>query len=310
MRRVSEFSERELIEVIAGLLGEYYSKIPFGYLDDAGALRIMDKWFFLKIDGTSFKTSKYPWMGFDDLAYRVALGAAVDVIAKGGVPVALTASVGLRKDMGLGDVEEIARGLRDSCQALKALFLGGDLNVSEDGWLDVAVLGVSINPVSNKGLKPGHRVYATKCLGVSSLPALTYYEKILGEDRVKKFLNVLRRPDPPLRFLNDVGRVRASTDISDGLESLRNVLRVNGVAMRLRAEGVCKEVLEISGQYSIELKKILRYMGEEYSIAVFTEQEMPEDYVLIGEVVEGSPGIIYLEEQELSGGWDNLKGWL
>lgn len=307
---ISKFSERELIEVITDLLSEYYTRIPFGYLDDAGALRISGKWFLLKIDGTSFKTSRYPWMGFDDLAYRVALGAAVDVIAKGGTPIALTASVGLQKDMTLEDVKEVARGLRDSCQALGTLFLGGDLNTSEDGWLDVAVLGISEKPISNKGLKPGYKVYSTKCLGISSIPALTHYEKVLDDRVLEKFLKTLRRPDPPLKFLKNLSEVRASTDISDGLESLRSILRMNNVAMKLREESVCKEILNVSEQYSINLEKILRYMGEEYSIVAFTDLEMPKDYVLIGEVVEGPPGHVYLEERELHGGWDNLRGWL
>ncbi|MEO3993164.1 MAG: AIR synthase related protein [Desulfurococcaceae archaeon TW002] len=307
---VSEFSERDLIDVISDILGEYYTRIPFGYLDDAGALRILGKWFFLKIDGTSFRMSRYPWMGFDDVAYRVALGAAIDVIAKGGTPVALTASIGLQREMSLEDVKEVARGLRDSCQALKALFLGGDLNVSEDGWLDVAVLGVSRTPISNKGLKPGYKVYSTRCLGISSIPALTHYEKILGEEILKKFLKTLKRPDPPLKFLKVLNEVKASTDVSDGLESLRRVLRMNDVAMKLYRESVCEEVLEISEQYSIDLKMILRYMGEEYSIVIFTDKEMPDDYVLVGEVVEGPSGLIYLGEQELHGGWDNLRGWL
>lgn len=307
---ISKFSERELIEVMADLLGEYYAKIPFGYLDDAGALRTLGRWFFLKIDGTSFKASRYPWMGFDDLAYRVALGAAIDVIAKGGTPVGIAASIGLQKDMSLEDVKGIARGLRDSCQVLGTLFLGGDLNTSEDGWLDVAVLGISRTPVSNKGLKPGHKIYSTRCLGISSIPALTHYEKVLGEDVLEKFLKTLKRPDPPLKFLKVLDKVIASTDISDGLESLRNVLRTNGVAMKLREEGVCKEVLDISEQYSVSLERVLRYMGEEYSIAIFTDLEMPEDYALIGEVIEGPSGLIYLEERELRGGWDNLRGWL
>ncbi|MFN3268465.1 MAG: thiamine-phosphate kinase [Zestosphaera sp.] len=307
---VSGFSERELIEFIVDILGEYYAGIPFGYLDDAGALRVPGEWFFLKIDGTSFRTSKYPWMGFDDLAYRVALGAAIDVIAKGGTPVALTASIGLQKEMSLEDVKDVARGLRDSCQALKVLFLGGDLNISEDGWLDVAVLGVSRTPISNKGLKPGYKVYSTKCLGISSIPALTYYEKVLDEGILKKFLKNLKRPEPPLKFLKVLNEVRASTDISDGLESLRRVLKMNNVAMKLLRESVCEEVVEISKQYSIDLRMFLHYMGEEYSIVIFTDTEIPEDYVLMGEVVEGDPGIIYLEKQELRGGWDNLKGWL
>jgi len=308
--RVSEFSERKLINFITDLLSEYYSKIPFGYLDDAGALRFLDKWFFLKIDGTSFKASKYRWMGFDDLAYRVALGAATDVIAKGGTPVALAASIGLQKDMSLEDVKEVALGLRDSCQALGTLFLGGDLNTSEDGWLDVAVLGISETPVSNKGLKPGHKVYLTKCLGISSIPALTHYESVLNESVLEKFIKTLKRPEPPLKFLRVLDRVRASTDISDGLESLRSILRINNVAMKLYKESVCEEVLDISRQYSVDLVKILRYVGEEYSIAIFTDSEMPSDYVLIGEVIEGPSGLIYLEGQELRGGWDNFRGWL
>ena len=308
--RVSEFSERELISVITDLLGEYYSRIPFGYLDDAGALKILGKWFFLKIDGTSIKTSKYDWMGFDDLAYRVALGAAIDVVAKGGIPVALTASIGLQKDMSLEDVKKIALGLRDSCQALKVVFLGGDLNSSEEGWLDIAVLGISRTPISNKWVKPGYKVYSTKCLGVSSIPALVHYEKVLDEKILEKFLKTLKRPEPPLKFLEVLDKARASTDISDGLESLRNVLRINEVAMKLRKESVCEEVRDLSKQYSIDLKKVLRYMGEEYSIAIFTDSEMPDDYILVGEVIEGPPGTVYLEDQELRGGWDNLKGWL
>ncbi|MCD6323987.1 MAG: hypothetical protein J7L55_02620 [Desulfurococcales archaeon] len=291
---------------LRGLINNY-SGVDKGFMDDASAFKVGNKYVFFKIDGTSFRSSMYPWMTPSDLIYRVASGSVTDIIAKGGEPYGIAVSVGIPRDDNVGDVvRELGDGIADFLGRYGFRYMGGDMNSCEgDGWIDVAAVGLGERFIGNSPLRPGDSIYLTGCLGYSSIPALIHYSG-LSEEFLTRVVDKVRRPALPLHFLK-VGYVKASTDISDGLESLRRVLRINGVGLRLHDElPFCSEVADIMEEAELSPEEILYFLGEEFIVA-YTG---PGGAVLLGEIIDTHPGQIIYKGKVLSGGWDNFIGYI
>ena len=307
---MSELNEDEAIGVFLKEIIPYYKNIRNGFLDDSSAISLGDNLVFFKIDGTSLKSSLYPWMGLDDLAFRVCAGAVTDVIAKGGRPISIAVSVGLPKSSNKQDIGLLGKGVADFLRGYSLSYAGGDMNsvANDDGWLDVAVVGYGSKFIPNGPLKVGEEIYVNGCLGLSSLPALIHYRgheiSYLSPDIIAK----LRRPEVPFGFLELVPEVNSSTDISDGLRSLRRVLKLSNVALRLVDElPLCEEVMRFMEETGLCIEEILQFLGEEYLIAYSGSSDSG---FLLGEIVSGRPGSIIYEGKEIIGGWDNFKGFI
>ncbi len=308
---MSRFTEDDAIKALLKELVNAYKRIPFGFMDDAAAITLGNKWILIKVDGTSIQGSRYPWMSLGDLAYRVIAGAVTDVIAKGGYPVAVATSLGIPPDMDLKDLKEMGRGIRDFLEEHKIPYAGGDINSSDkSGWIDAVVIGLADNVISNRPFEAGDKVCVTGCLGLSSIPAIIHYTG-RGKEYLPKVARKISRPKIPAEFLRIACSAKASTDVSDGLESLRKVLRLNGVGLKLYKQvPICPEVREFMEMFGVSLKEILAFMGEEYVIVFVPKDECPAQCHVIGEVIEEPAGEVVLEGRALEGGWDNFRGFL
>ncbi len=306
--------EDSAIKALVSAAGAMYSAGELPLFDDAAAVKVGDSVLIIKIDGTSERYSRYGWMGLDDLVYRVLAAAATDVIAKGGRPEYVTVSVGIPPTYGLDSVRRIGEGIRDFLNACGATLLGGDTNASTEDlgvWVDAAVIGraVELKPIT--GVVEGDTLCVTGCLGLSALPALTHYagldESVLDE----KLKSALRRPRIPLNFLDMLGVVKASTDISDGLRSIRRMLELNGLSLELSEDlPLCPEVAEVMVDHGISAEEVLRYMGEEFIIAYVPREGVGRERNVVGRFVRGAPGVISFRGREVAGGWDNFRGYI
>lgn len=308
---MTRFTEDDAIRTLLKELVNVYKRIPFGFMDDAAAIMLGDKWILIKVDGTSIKGSQYSWMSLGDLAYRVIAGAVTDVIAKGSKPVAIAVSLGIPPDMGLGDIKELGSGIRDFLEEYEIPYAGGDINSSDgSGWVDAVVIGLADNVVPNRPFKAGDKVYVTGCVGLSSIPAIIHYTG-KGEEYLPRVIRKISRPRLPADFLEIAGSAKASTDVSDGLESIRKVLRLNGVGLKLYTEvPICPEVKEFMEEFDVPLEEILAFMGEEYVVVFVPKDGCPAQGRVLGEVIKEPVGEVVLEGKTLKGGWDNFRGFL
>ncbi len=308
--RLRELGEYALIEALTKTLKDVYPENPLPPGDDAAAVRIGNYWAVLKIDGTDSHSSRYPWLTLGDLAYRVALGTVTDVISKGAKPIALTLSLGIPKDYEEEVVYEIIDGVKELVKSINAYYLGGDINssINDYVWLDVAGMGLAKKLIPNNTFMDGDTVYITGCIGLSSIEALTYYRK-LDVGVVKEYLEVRRRPKPPIDFLKLASKVKASTDISDGLYSITKVIRRLGLDLILNEDlPICDEVFEFMRRFGIDLNDVLRYLGEEYTI-VFSFEGKLSGYPVLGTLRKGK-GRVFYGGKQLVGGWDNFRGFI
>ncbi len=310
--KLANAGEDEAISTLIESLGNSFDGGLLDKLDDAAAL-CLEGITVIKVDGTSERASKYPWMGLDDLTYRVLAGSASDIVAKGGRPLYALISLGVPKERTLEDVRLIGTGIREFAQRYGVKVLGGDFNASEDPlgvWIDVTMLGEARKPIRMRGAQAGDKVYVTSCLGRSAIPALMHYLSIKGDmsSSVKEWL---RRPEVPLSFLRYVDEVKAATDMSDGLRSVRRFLESNSLSLMLSEElPICREVLEFMGEAGISVEDVLRFMGEEYTVIYVCNQgEGCGDGFLLGHLTGKGVGKVLLRGKEVFGGWDNFRGF-
>ncbi|MCD6084812.1 MAG: hypothetical protein J7J20_04650, partial [Desulfurococcales archaeon] len=237
-------------KVVRKILEEFVDSVHGSSLskyDDAIAYPVGDVWVLVNIDGTSAKASKYPWQSWDSFGYRVACSATADIIAKGGKPVLIAASLGVPKSWEADLLMNLIRGIKNLSKSINALYCGGDLNSSgsNEAWIDVAVIGVAHKVVPNTPLKVGDKAYVSKCLGISAIPYIVYSKKLdyrVWEDVLSKAMY----PHPPIEFLDVIKKytVTASTDISDGMGSILRVLNLNNVGLKVKELPLCDEVIE------------------------------------------------------------------
>ena len=311
--RAGDVGEYFIVKKLLGVYRDSYPKSPLGLGDDAAATAFNGRWLLLKIDGTSGSRSRYPWLSWADLGYRVALSAAVDLIAKGATVLGLAVSLGAPKDFPVRGAVEIVKGVTDLARALNSYVFGGDTNSSTtDVWVDVAAVGVADRVVPATGFKAGDVVRVTSCLGMSAIPAITYYMGLKVDEGLEAILRGegVRRPKPPLNFYGISHRATASTDISDGLTSLTRFLRELGLDLLIDGSSIplCPEVREFMDTYRVDVKTVLRFLGEEY-VVVFTCSEDVERFPKLGRLVEGG-GRVFIDGKEVRGGWDNFLGYL
>lgn len=310
--RLADLGEIKVLGHVLKIVDDHLSRRRqrvFGIGDDAQAIYLDGQWLFLKVDGTTASSSMYPWLTYGDFGYRVALSAVTDLIAKNSRPLMLASSITLSSDFHLNAVLDIVSGVKDLAEVAGSIYVGGDINKLDydDVVLDVASIGISTNPKASTPFRGDLSVYSVRCLGLSSIPAALYYLK-KDLDAWNDVLRVIARPEPPLKFLTYSDLAGASTDISDGLSSIRRVLEKSGSDLVLTQEALCPEVLEFSVEEGVELSSLLGFMGEEYTVlSTASSSDLPA--LKVGYTVKGT-GRVYLDGRELRGGWDNFLGYV
>ncbi len=298
MPRLSEVGEAGALKLIENLTKRYYGgALP--YWDDAAAVKVGDRWLIISIDGTHSEYSLWPWMSLEDLGYRVIIGAATDVIAKGGQPFAVAVSLGAPASATTEDLKELMKGVTMALEALGAELLSGDTNRSPRGWwLDAASLGWAEKLIP-ADFHPG-KLCATSCLGYSALNEAVAEGCEIPEDLLVKAV----KPEPPLNFLKVVEGAVAATDISDGITSLLKQLVRRGLSARLYEGVICEEVLTALEGCGKDAAWALNHLGEEYVIVYQGGKCVKET----GEVSESGMARVIIGEKEVVYGWDNFLG--
>ena len=138
------------------------------------------------------------------LVGRKALAISIsDIAACGGIPNYALVSLGLPKNMRVGQVDLLAKGLFDLAKEFKLNIVGGDISASDKLIVDVSMLGkVEKNKLClRSGAKTGDIIMTTGSFGGS----------IKGKHL--KFTPRLKEA----RFLVDNFRINSMIDVSDGL---------------------------------------------------------------------------------------------
>lgn len=327
-RKLGEIGEkRAIIEVVS----KYISKPGFSeYLffpeDTRDIVPIAPRLLF-SIDGYSINSVKLPWRTLSDVGWCAVVGAISDHVCKGGLPRDIVVSIGLTRDYTIGDLDDLMNGIYDAVKKYNLRLVGGDLNSTNDPWIDIAVL--SYTPVKKPPRrccgKPGDLVIVTGIYGAMGYVSIHGLEE---SNRVKWVVENTRRPivylETAIVIASNYRFINATMDTSDGLGY--TLLEIS----QLSNSGI---VLEKYPKYYSELEKICssedcfwKYIlsgGEEYgTVIVVSEKHLDKviDYLnklhipfeIIGRFVDKKPHLYYKELvlDNLFIKWDQFRGWI
>lgn len=296
-----EVGEEAVLEKIRGEAGIEDNDVSY-VRGGGGALLIM------KIDGGAFSRIRMEFMTPYDVGWRTTVGALSDVFVKLGRPMAITASITLRRDAEEADAIQLMRGVRDAGSRYGAPLVGGDLNEGEEEVIDVAVIGTAAREVGRRP-RPGDALVTLPLFGYNGL-AFKLWREAAENPAVARGVEALRRPELPLEVYGDASLTNcldASMDSSDGLG---RVLHVMGRDARIVVTSLPapRDVVEAAEELGVPVEEAVFNGGEEY-LPVFAVRRDCVSHlrglgmVEFAEVEEGS-GVYYGGEPLKYRGWE------
>jgi len=291
--------------------------------DDAAVLAVPDGRVVITTDtmvqGPDFRRA---WSSPFQLGWKAAVTNLSDVAAMGARPTALLVALIAPADTPVTDLEELADGFREACNALApgCGVVGGDLSVADSLTLAITAFG-SLDgrpPVLRSGARPGDVVAVSGALGLAGAGIRLLFERGVDAEgepssgaaaalrpEFDAVLDAQLAPRSPIgdgALAADAGAT-AMLDVSDGLVlDARRIARASGVRIDFRAADLDTDV--------VALERVL-HGGEDHALlATFPAGvRLPGGFRAIGSVVDGDGVTLDGEVLDKRGGWDPYADW-
>ncbi|ACS32938.1 thiamine-phosphate kinase [Thermococcus gammatolerans] len=310
--------ESEIIELFIRHL-KRQGDLPLG--DDAGALRLGDRWLVATNDMLVRKTDVPDIMTPEQVGFKAVTMNVSDMASMGAEPLGFLFSLGIPGDLDSDYLEGIARGIGEALDFYGLPVLSADTNEADDLIIDGAALGITERLLTRSGAKPGELVCVTGDLGRALAGYLVWKNGLEVSDAVRKPLyEKFLEPRARVREGSELSKVASSAiDISDGLaKELYLLAEMSQVGIEVRPESLPlgKGVEEVAELLGLDPFEIALASGEEFELVFTVAPEFVEslnfDFSVIGRVTRGKG--IYLVDD--SGkrvmpklGWEHLTGF-
>lgn len=271
-----------------------------GLSDDCGIIPFRDTNLVFTTDMLHKKTDFPPGITFYTIGWRSAAVSLSDLAAMGSRPLALTVAYGA-PDLDWKNIEPILDGVVDCCRQVKCQYCGGDLDRHDEMTLASSAIGVTENPVTRNGARPGDKVILSGKLGKTAL-GLLYFKK----GRLKEANELFRfLPEVPTGLA--LGEfATAMMDISDGLaHSLYQLAEASKVGFIINYKNLpVRDEINSLPLNEEERMEMTLYKGEDYQLLCTIPPkdlekalQINDHITIIGEVKEKG---IFLEKDGLT----------
>ncbi len=214
-------------------------------------------------------TDMPPGMTYRQAARKTVAMCVSDFAAKGARPDSFMASIGVRKEVGRKEIEELALGFHDAEKLWGVRLVGGDTNESKELVIDCAMVGFAHGIVTRGGASPGDVLVVTGPFGYppSGLKILTTGAKASGRFERLARKRVLE-PSPNLEVgLALAPYLTSAMDSSDGLaRSIHTLARESEVGFELTTLPAGEGVERFARANGLDPEKLVLEGGEEYVI--------------------------------------------
>ncbi len=263
------------------------------------------------IEGRHFRRD---WSSAHDVGRKAAAANLSDIAAMGAVPTALVVALGVPGDLDSAWVAELASGLRDECQVLGAQIVGGDITRSDMVVISVTAMGdlQGRSPVLRSGARPGDVLAVAGRLGWAAAGLA-----ILGRGfRSPRALVDAHRVPEPAYSAGPAAAVHGATsmiDISDGLVAdVRHLAQASGVSVHIHSNLLVVDdaLAQAAAAFNVDPLTWVLTGGEDHAlVATFAAKTgLPPEFVMIGEVKDGTAGVVVDGEPvDAGGGWDHFR---
>jgi len=286
--------------------------------DDAAVVRTSNDQFVVTtdtmIEGNDFKTE---WSSAFDLGWKAVATNISDVAAMGAKPTALVVALAVPSETEIAWLEQFADGLQAAVNQFcpTAEIVGGDLAQAKEIVIAVTAHGdlEGREPIVRTGAKPGDILAVAGTLGQAAC-GLSLLESG-NQDAISAYddwVNVQKRPMPPIQSGIEASNATSMLDISDGLaKDAHRIAKASKVKLTINKQaldGYCARLDDVAARLELDSLDWVLFGGEDHSLlATFPEgATIPRSFKPIGTVTEGVG--VYLNENELpERGWDSAK---
>jgi len=273
LKRTENLGERKIIEIIQSHL-DLMPKMPIPFGDDVSACDIGNgKLAVLKTDMLVSKTDVPPGMTLWQAARKAVVMNISDFAAKGVKPKAMLVSLGLPKDIGEKDVEELAGGLNAAAREYGAYIIGGDTGEATELVISLSLFGTAAKHevILRSGARPGDFLAVTGFFGKTSAGLKILLHNLDVSEKMRKVLiESVLLPRARLReglALNQTKAVTSAIDSSDGLAwSLHEIARASNVGFIVDKLPIAPEAERFAEDNNMDPAELALYGGEEYEI--------------------------------------------
>src|SRR5882757_1783242 len=259
------------------------------------------------VEGVHFRLD---WSTPEQIGRKAAAVNMADVAAMGAVPTALL--VGLGCPPSTSAALEQAAGLWAEANLAGAGVVGGDVVSAPQVVLSVTVLGDlrGREPVTRSGARPGDVLAIAGRLGWSAAGLAVLRRGFRSPVEV---VGAHRVPTPPYAAGPAAAAAGATAmiDVSDGLlADLGHVAKASGVSLDVRSEAVplAPRLAEVATALGADAMRWLLTGGEDHALAATfpPDAALPEGWLVIGSVAEGSGVTVDGRRYDGTAGWDHF----
>ena len=334
MSTVRELGELSLIDRLARLVRQAELRPPtaggfrllLGIGDDAAAWRtgpgVVVVTTDTMVEGVHFTQETMAWT---DVGWKVMAANLSDIAAMGALPLSAVVTLGLPGSLPVASVDDLYRGMLESCRRYQFLLVGGDIVSSDRCFVTVTINGACPGqPLTRRAAQAGDAVAVTGPLGGSAGGLeLLAANGAVDDAASRSLVRAHRRPEPRLaegQQLVSAG-IQCAMDVSDGLiADLTKLCRASGIGAKVYAGQV--PVHRSLGRVMPAERALQTALngGEEYellfagpfAVAAELAEALPEG-AIIGEVTSGPPGAVVVRDGEgrevavTNRGWEHLR---
>ncbi len=307
---LADAGEFELIEALTAFF-EQGEQVLIGPGDDAAVLRVRTGHVVvstdLMVEGRHFRRD---WASAEDVGHRAAAQNLSDINAMGGRASSLTVGLAAPPDLPVQWALDFARGFADECALVGASVVGGDLTRADQVVIAVTVLGAcTVAPVVRSGAQPGDLVALHGRQGWAA-GGLAVLGRGFRSPRV--LVEAYRRPEPPYDAGVQAAEAGATAmiDVSDGLVAdAGHVATESRVAIDLQraAFEVAEPLTAVGAALGADPLQFILGGGDDHALlATFPAGQVPDGWLVIGAVSEGSGVTVDGEEYDGPAGWTHF----
>jgi len=290
--------------------------LPLG--DDAGALRLGEKWLVATNDMLVRKTDVPDIMTPEQVGFKAVTMNVSDVAAMGARPLGFLFSLGIPGDLGSDYLEGIARGIGEALDFYGLPVLSADTNEADDLIIDGIALGVAERLLTRSGAKPGELVCVTGDLGRALAGYLVWKNGLDVDDAVREALyEKFLKPKARVGEGIALSKVASSAiDVSDGLAKELHILaEMSAVGIEVYPERlpIGEGVGEVAGLLGLDPVEVALASGEEFELVFTVPRNLVKsitfEFSIIGRTFEGK-GVYLVSEGRKNPlpplGWEHL----
>jgi len=294
----------EEVIVPAFKLNKVRNGIGLPEMDDGASIPVDGKSIVITTDASTVKPLFFPG---GDIGKLAICGTVNDLSMMGAEPLAVASTITAEEGLLIGTLRKVVESMNGVLEEVGIPLIAGDTKVVERGGLDQILLnttglGITENPITDSGLKPGNKIIISGTIGNHQLALLSIREGLKFESPLKSDIAPLWEM---IERALDVGGVTAMKDPTRGGVSgaLNDMSRKSGVDVILQEDaipvsGVVRSASEMIGLDPLELvNEGVAVIGVESEkveriLKAIRKSKYGINAEIVGEVTEGSGRVI------------------